>query len=39
MNRVAAHVDVVVIDGNVLRRIFIYNRQAIVVDRRVARHD
>ena len=37
LDSVAAHADVVVLDSDVLRRIFVYNLETVVVDRRVAR--
>ena len=39
MDDVAAHVDAAILDGNIFRRIGIGDRQAVVVDRRIARRD
>mgnify|MGYP000361586737 CR=1 FL=1 len=36
MDDVAAHVDAAILDGNIFRRIGIGDRQAVVVDRRIA---
>ena len=37
MNGIAAHIDVAILDGNVFRRVFVYNCKAVVVDCRIAR--
>lgn len=39
VNGIAAHVDVTILDGNVFRRVFVYNGKTVIVNRRIARAD